>query len=322
MNDIPITAQELRRMNPNALPERAASFGKKSFWYYTRLSTADKILNSKRFRVSNLGDMNDLDEVRLHEIDKERVFALCFCNSDSEKIPMWYLYSGIAGNGAALGLTPLKLLKMIASLKMLNGLDKEDREMPLNVGVDVELRFGWVYYCKKDSPGQVLYRNRWYRVDDATQFEEGNYFLKAYPWEYEREFRIVLINHSATPLKAIYIPIPEEVCTAVKLRLAPELNAEKYAKLSGLEYIGKDPRCKPQYSKLSINMNLFHRNRNSLPDYLRTEFAKDAPDFSPEELCNLIREAKRCATGKTTAQQNLGCKENWRFFEYGNTNSC
>ena len=300
MNDIHISARALRELNPAALPERAAEFGKKSFWYYTRLSTADRILDTGRFRVSSLRDMNDLDELRLHEADKERVFALCFCNSDSEKIPMWYLYSGIAGEGAALGLTPLKLLKFFASLETLSGVDETGRELPLAVGRDVELSFGWVYYRKKESPGQVLYRNKWYRVDDAAAFEEGNFFLKAYPWEYEREFRLMLRNLSDTALQAIYIPIPEEVRASLKLRLAPELDAEKLAKLHNLAYIGKDARCKMQFSKLSIKMNLFHRNRNSLPDYLRAEFAKEEPDFSPETLCELLSNAGHCKPKRET----------------------
>lgn len=298
MNDIHISARALRELNPAALPERAAEFGKKSFWYYTRLSTADRILRDGRFRVSSLRDMNDLDELRLHEAEKERVFALCFCNSDSEKIPMWYLYSGIAGEGAALGLTPLKLLRFFASLKTLSGVDAAGREVPLAVGRDVALSFGWVYYRKKESPGQVLYRNKWYRVDDAAAFEEDNFFLKAYPWEYEREFRLVLRNLSDTPLRAIFVPIPEELRTTLKLRLAPELDAEKLAKLHNLQYIGKDARCKPQFSKLSIKMNLFHRNRNSLTGYLRSEFGKEEPDFKPGDLCELIQEFKSCKPKK------------------------
>ena len=66
MSDTLITAQELRDKNPSELPELTQNLSKSSFWYYTRLSTADTVLNQASFRVSNLKDMNDLDEVQLH----------------------------------------------------------------------------------------------------------------------------------------------------------------------------------------------------------------------------------------------------------------
>lgn len=303
MNDTPISAQELREKNPVILPEQAASFSKASFWYYTRLSTADKILNSSSFRVSNLKEMNDLDEVQLHVEDQECVFALCFCNSNTEKIPMWYLYSGIAGNGAALGLTPSKMMSFIRSIKTVRGVIGNAPPVHLTVGHEVELQYGWVFYRKKDSQGEVLYRNKWYAVDDSQRFEKDNFFLKAYPWEYEKEFRIVLVNRTETKYDALFVNIPEEIRAGIKVKLAPELNKEKFRQVKDIKCIGKDPRYEPQYSNLSINMNLFHRNRKSLPDYLRTEFSKDSPDIEPAELCEMIRIAEKCTQGKTESSK-------------------
>ena len=49
--------------------------------------------------------MNDLREADLHGAEKEDIFVQCFCNSDTEKIPMWYLYGGIVGRGASIGFT-------------------------------------------------------------------------------------------------------------------------------------------------------------------------------------------------------------------------
>ena len=304
MKDTLISALDLRQKNPMTLPEQAANFSKTSFWYYTRLSTADKVLNSHSFRVSNLREMNDLDEAQLHEEEQGRIFALCFCNSNTEKIPMWYLYSGIAGNGAALGLTPFKMMSFIRSIKTVRGAISKERSVELTVGRDVDLQFGWVYYRKKESLGEILYRNKWYVVDDIRSFERDNYFLKAYPWEYEKEFRIIFINQTDTQYDALFIDIPEEICSGIKVKLAPELNKEKFQQIKEMKCIGKDPRYEPQYSNLSINMNLFHRNRKSLPDYLKSEFLKDSPDIEPGELCKMIRLVEKCAHGKIRAEQD------------------
>ena len=40
--------------------------------------------------------------------------------------------------------------------------------------------------------------HKWYVVDDIRSFERDNYFLKAYPWEYEKEFRIIFITGDST----------------------------------------------------------------------------------------------------------------------------
>ena len=299
MNDIAISSQELREKNRSALPASARELGRYDFWYYTRLSTADKILDSRSFWVSNLCDMNDLDELELHKREREKLFALCFCNSNTEKIPMWYLYSGIAGTGASLGLAPGAMLAFLKSLTTVTGQTPDGGESRLAVGSDVELRFGWVFYRKQKEPGQILYRNKWYTIDDVNAFTDGNYFLKAYPWEYEKEFRLVFINKTKTTFKRLLVPIPVTLCETMKLRLAPELNAAGLKKVKGLKHIGKDAKPTLLFSELRIKMNLFHRNHSSLPDYLREEFSRRKPDVQPEALCQLIRDAACCAEGKS-----------------------
>ncbi len=61
MNEIPISARDLLALNAPAAYAYAKDFSKTSFWQYTRLTTADLILSSCSFRVSNLNGMNDLD---------------------------------------------------------------------------------------------------------------------------------------------------------------------------------------------------------------------------------------------------------------------
>lgn len=297
MENIPISTADLIAKNSAALPKFAKDFCKYSFWQYTRLELADLILSGSSFRVSNLKNMNDLDEADLHDENREHVFALCFCNSDTEKIPMWYLYSGLAGKGAALGITPGKMLKLIASIQTVYGtkLDQKKEEgVPLNVGTDVELRFGWVYYRKTKQPQNIMYRNKWYQVDDAHVFEKENYFIKSYPWEYEREFRLVFFNRTAAVYDALYVEIPPEVQKYIKVKLAPEIKEEQFSKIAEMHCIGPDLSHKPDYSELAIRMNLFSRNRVGLMNYIREELQRPKPEINGKELCALLQKTKLC----------------------------
>ena len=119
MERITTDAQKLRNhilaANSNV---SAAEFAKANFWHYTSLSNAEKIIagTSPGFVISSFEQMNDLDEAELHKDELGKLFSLCFCNTDKEKIPMWYMYSDLEGKGVALGLTPARMLKFIHSI--------------------------------------------------------------------------------------------------------------------------------------------------------------------------------------------------------------
>ncbi len=299
MNEDPVSASDLKNKNPSSIPGRAQGVFNKSFWYYTRLSTADKILNGKSFWARNIGIMNDLDELELHKREKDKIHALCFCNSESEKIPMWYLYSGIAGKGAALGLTPGSMLAFLRSLEEVTG-EKEDgtKDEHLKIGKDIELRFGWVFYRKQQEPNHILYRNKWYKISDVSDFTKDNYFIKNYPWEYEKEFRLVFINRTKAIYDHLIINIPDSLYNKIKLRLAPELKLSELKKNKELVYIKKIPESELVQSKLRIKMNLFSLNRESLTEYLNEEITKRPPDITPEMLCQMVQDAARCPKSK------------------------
>jgi len=120
-----ISADDLLKKNLVDLNCKMSEFAKKPFWYYTSVDTASKVLDKLCFYVSNLGIMNDLDEAQLHSADKDRVHALCFCNSNTEKISMWYLFAGLAGKGAAVGFTPSVMLEFLHSIDEIYVVDKD-----------------------------------------------------------------------------------------------------------------------------------------------------------------------------------------------------
>ena len=295
MNEIPVTTDELKKLNPQVLPKLASDFSHSSFWQYTRLENADLILSSGSFRVGSIIGMNDLDELTLHDSEKKRIFALCFCNSNTEKIPMWYLYSGLAGNGAAIGITPSKMMKWINGITEVLGVkhgESKDQGTPLSIGKDVTLKWGWVYYQKTQERDHIMYRNKWYKVDDADGFQKDNYFIKSYPWEYEKEFRLIFINNTNVEYEAVFVNIPQDILDSIKVRLAPELNAANFNNYTGLKYIGSTKT--PEYSKLSIRMNLLYRNRDSLLKYIGEELVKTNPALEVGQVCSVIKSAGKC----------------------------
>ena len=152
-----IPQEQLHGWRPEDLPEYAKEWAQYTFWHYTSVETLEIIRKNKKFRLGSIKNMNDRDEAILHQADGDRIHAMCFCNSDTESIPMWYLYAGLDGAGVAIGLTPRVMLDFIRSIQTVY----TESGKELKVGRDVEIRCGWVAYQKKNDPNHVFYKNNW-----------------------------------------------------------------------------------------------------------------------------------------------------------------
>lgn len=266
MEEIKISSEELKKLNHLSLPCKAKDFSSYSFWYYTNLHTADLILKNKCIYISNLSLMNDIDEAELHCKNKEFVHCFCLCNSDTEKIPMWYLYAGITGQGVSLGFSPSTMLELISSIKTIT---TPDQTVVLIKDVDFDLDYGWVFYRKNETPSQVMYKRKWYSLRDPEKFEENNFFIKSYPWEYEKEFRIIIRNKTNQKYDRLVLNI-SDVYKKIKIKLAPELSNEQLTNsISLLPGLWEFLIQTPQKSKLSINMNLCKRNFFGFLNYIK-----------------------------------------------------
>lgn len=287
MRDKPITARELVMSNRSRCQaKKAKDFSSTDFWYYTSLKTANLILKNHCFHVNNFDNMNDNREADLHDTERQYTHALCFCNSDSEKIPMWYLYAGIAGRGISIGFTPSTMLKMMRSIKTITTVDKT---VTLEKGKDFDLDFGWVYYRKENNPSKIFYRRNWYEIVDSTDdFQEGNYFIKDYPWEYEKEFRFIIRNKTGTPYDKLVINLPTEFYNALKIKLAPEITEAEFLslvpELDGFHLLLKK---KLLQSSLGINMKLCNKNFSSFVEYVEAELKEGKHSANYEGLCKL-----------------------------------
>ncbi len=251
-----------------------------SFCYYTTemtfkcICSRDNCKDAHFFWVSNLNSMNDKDEAQLHSSDNEKVFALCFCNTKREGIPMWYMYSGTRGKGKRIRFTAKTMQKFISSINIvypvIKNIDKKlevDTTQELILGKDFEIEFDWVYYVdtKKGennttefSKNDVFYRNKKYAItDEYVDFGES-YFVKKYPWNYEHEFRIVFIFKKETvEFVKIAVETNENIWTSLFYMSGPESDSPSQA---GCINQNKDNiKCEGK-SSLSIKMELSDRH--------------------------------------------------------------
>jgi hypothetical protein len=172
-----ISVNELLMKNEINWNDNVKNIAGQPFCYYTSVKALDKILKSEYIYLNSICNMNDISEYNLHKRNAKNVFIFCLCNSESEKIPMWYLYGGILGNGARIKFTPGVLRDLHNAIKFVypvNG-NVVDENTPLKIGEDFELRCGWVYYQKSDR--SIKYRQKWYVADNDDLFVEDNYFI-------------------------------------------------------------------------------------------------------------------------------------------------
>lgn len=295
-----ISPNNLREMNQPVLNGKAADFSGYTFWQYTSVHAICNILNSGSFWVNNIAGMNDKREANLHKKKKNDIFIQCFCNSDTEKIPMWYLYGGIVGRGASIGFTPGVMMNYINSIQYVTELVPiPGGSVPgkrYEIGKDFELQVGWVFYtddkyvddksANANRSVRVNYWNKPVNVTNASEFYKDNYFVKDLPWEYEKEFRLVFINKTGKKIDRIRVDIPEEFQIRndrkLKVRLAPEIRSdkefEKYRQM--ILSKGEKYRVVVQKSKLEINMDLLEKNRNDINDHVQK---------NPDYLCPDVR---------------------------------
>ena len=287
----------------------AKDFAKNGFWHYTKAGCAQKILNvggcglqnKSGFLCSPITDMNDETEKKLHGENGQNVFLLCFCNTKSEKIPMWYLYGGITGNGVAIGITPKNMLNFIKSINKVYSVKSTenqnnenefaiDKELVLNH--DFDLEWGFVFY-KKSKPQKgnklpaVKFRNFYYDVNGFEKYEKDCYFIKDYCWEYESEFRIIIKNKLGEKIEKVFIPLPEETFKGLKLMFAPESKNEEQKWVPPLE------KSKITNSKIGIKMNLLNSNTDEVIKYVNEQISKKGSSSESKKYTDWLNEKKQ-----------------------------
>ncbi len=254
-----------------------------AYCHYTTLDTVQKILNGKYIYASNVKNANDTDERKRHLDDKTSKFFICFCASDTEKIPLWCIYSGISGGGARIRLTKGEMRKFIESIKYAYVVEKgkPDTNRKLENGKDFTVEYGYIYYVKSER--NYKYQNKYFYEDYDK--DKINDFLKNYEWEYENEFRIMIsLTKYQEKLDNIAIPINCNFGIMLAPSAATDDNKAKFA-----------DKYKIEESKIGLEMNLVEKNYSGFIAYISNPNNK----YKPAEICDALKKASNCKGGKT-----------------------
>lgn len=265
-----ITSEDLVDKNKFSFSQIVQSSN--GFCYFTTVNTAEKILSDgdeNCIWVSPINRMNDLHESEMHPVNGDSVYGLCFCNSEMDNIPMWYLYGGINGRGARIKITAKKMQTFIENIDYVYAIKDGKKREKLYKERDFSVECGWIFY--REDRHRIKYRDTYYSLlNSLDEFERNNFFVKDIEWKYEKEFRIVFyILKGETPPERIAVPIDKKMLMksgGLSVMLAPERQErgteksliEKYAKKFGL------PESKVSFSKLKIKMNLIPRNTDAI----------------------------------------------------------
>lgn len=212
---------------------------------------------------------------------------------------MWYLYGGICGNGGSIGITSKTMVKLILYIREngVYGAPNDSNELEHIAVDDNNFKCGWVYYIKKNESGIVKNKGHLYNVEgDINQIEK--YFIKSYPWEYEKEFRFVIISDENKDYHHFEIKLDEDIINKFKIKFGPESSQNSeignaYQNINN--YRDKFPK-KFSSSKLKINMDLLNRNKGDIIDNISNLIDKD----NSHEICEAVQNKKYCIEKENT----------------------
>ena len=283
-----------RNNTQQILKSKAGDFDKK-FYHYTTVDKLMAILKGDKngdcfLFCRSIAAMNDESEKKWHKEKSKKIHSFCVCYANHEKIPLWYLYSGICGNGARIGFPPGKMLALLRSIDTIYPVigGQIDYATPLKKEEDFSLDCGWVFYLM-DGNNRILYRRKSYAVIPITQSVlKKNYFIKDYPWEYEQEFRLVICNKTNVDYEAIAIPLPKKLVPHLEIMSAPERHFTETEKKK-LTSLGVSFN-KIKKSDLGICMDLLKRNKMDIA----AQIDKWCSEEECGNVCAYVRMKNKC----------------------------
>lgn len=233
------------------------AFRHTNFYHYTSLENVDRILKAKQIRLTALSkSANDLVEKDNYKKLGDNIFSLCFSTGTSECLPLWYLYSGIDGRGARIGLKKKMFRQLYENPVFI--LQEVESSYPYNaIGKPILLKTtDFIFQCRdilyigKDSQKVNLYRvkyngqvtnNLTKDIADKLQSEYQR-FIKGLIWFYEKETRLqveVTNKELLEPAKNYVVILKlDDVYDDISVRLAPEyeeIETEIFEKYDGIK---------------------------------------------------------------------------------------
>ncbi len=238
------------------------------FCHYTTLENARSILSGECFFLSPFEKMNDGLEVEWHKDDKESAYVLSFCNSESLNIPMFYLYGGIDGKGCRIQFTDTKINEIVDNCRI-SYVNKQHKLLKTAVSSSsYEIHFDWVYYVTSDgwvehrTEGKLPYKDFKEAMDELKK-ESKHFFIKNKVWNYENEFRIIVVFKEKIRYDNIAIRFNvKEKDRGISMFLGPEMDSveTESVRKEFTDYGITEDRIICD-NKHPLKMNLVERNR-------------------------------------------------------------
>ncbi len=110
---------------------------------------------------------------------------------------------------------------------------------------------------------KFYYKQKFYEISDYDKNYSDFYFLKDYPWNYEKEFRIVIIDKENRNFDKLLLPIPKTIAKNMTLKVGKNFLPENYDLPMS--------KSKIKYSSLKIEMNLLERHKDEVLNYIKQE---------------------------------------------------
>lgn len=226
------------------------------FYHYTKQRAIKSILEAKEIRLYKNNNQNDNND------ENSDCYILCLTTSSVENIPMWYLYSGVKGNGICLGITLEGIKKIISDcFYYMNELEKI--KIPAE---KIEILFKPVLYYESEKTKDKNYteycrikfnHNVYYTTNELIEDFKNNHssFCKKMEWSYEKETRLnIRIKDNELREKIgnyIFFDI-SKYKQNLSIKLGPNFKNEEIKKII-VEFLGEN---KTKYSSLRGNIDM------------------------------------------------------------------
>lgn len=248
------------------------------YCHYTSLKVINSILGNRTFWLSNVSGFNDT--VDSDQFDNPQLYySLCFSTGVNENLPLWYMYSGMKGDGGRLRFTKAQTKRLVNNgqyalyecHKNTDGSKTLGRKvMDLEKNKDMILYFKDILYVKREGEeGQVSLKYNTMTNYNLPQGEFKNYvarnkgFIKGLIWYYEKETRLLVklirrAEHAIEEKKDYVVLLAEgKAFESAWIDLAPQAPTvpeviDSYAYIA--EHFRKAERVKPSKYHGTIQM--------------------------------------------------------------------
>ena len=183
-----------------------AALSHRTFSHYTRIGAMKGMIMSRRFYLSRLSEMNDLDEY--HAVaDADKTYVACLSYGALENMAMWRTYGGSGEDSVRLVFNAKTVLPYMSEKRTIYEVKEEAHGPSCERGKEIpESEIGdWSFHDVGYQYGKALMWNRQVigtgRCAELGDASNGNFagYVKSFGWMTENEVRLVVRLKVAHP---------------------------------------------------------------------------------------------------------------------------